>query len=336
MIIIVGAESFIGTYLVDSLSKLNKNLIVTGRTIESNIFFNSLNNVQTINLDISNKEEFDKLPTDNVDVVIHLAGIMPANVSKDEYNPFKYIDVNINGTLNILEYSRKNSIKKIIYTSSESDISEQYDKYEIINEEIPRAINYNNDHTIYAITKIASMDLIRHYSEKYNMRGIYFRLPNIFGYGQLLEHYKDGKTVLNGFGTFLDKALRGDEIEIWGDPNIGRDIVYVKDLVQMIVKAINSPVANGLYCVGTGVKTSLLEQVEGITDIFSPKDLKSKIIFDSNKPSVRSYIYSIKKAQKDLGYQVKYPYKLMLEDWKKEMELNRFPHLEKRIALLKG
>jgi len=266
--------------------------------------------------------------------IIHLAGIMPANVAAEQYNPYEYIDVNIKGTLNILEYARKVKVSKIIYTSSESDIAMQYGKYETLNEEIPRAINYNNDHTIYAITTIASMDLIEHYSQKYNFRGIYFRLPNIFGYGQLLEHYVDGKKVLNGFGTFLLKAMKGENIEVWGDPNKGRDVVYVKDLVQMIIGAIKSDKAQGLYCVGTGIKTTLLEQIEGIIKVFTINK-KSELIFRPEKPSIREYVYDISKAKKDLGYNPNYLYLDMLNDWKKEFELNRFPHFENRVKILK-
>lgn len=334
MILVIGAESFIGTYLVDALVRHNETVIVTGRKIESNKYFRKLNSVKPINLDISDKEDFKKLPQDNIDVVIHLAGIMPANVDLNHYNPYSYIDINIKGTLNILKYARKIKVSKFIYTSSESDIAMQYGKYEILNEEIPRAINYNNDHTIYAITKIASMDLIEHYSQKYNIQGIYFRLPNIFGYGQLLEHYVDGKKVLNGFGTFLLKATRGEDIEVWGDPNRGRDIVYVKDLVQMFLGAIDSKKARGLYCVGTGIKTTLLEQIEGIIKIFS-KNKIPELIFKPDKPSIREYVYDISKAKKDLGYIPKYSYLKMLEDWKNEFQLNRFPHLEQRVKILK-
>ena len=334
MIIVIGAESFIGTYLVDALAQRNENLIVTGRKIEKNPYFNSLNNVVPINLDITNKNDFKKLPQKEINTIIHLAGIMPANVDLNDYDPYKYIDVNIKGTLNILEYMRTAKVSKIIYTSSESDIAMQYGNYEILNEEIPRAINYNNDHTIYAITKIASMDLIEHYSQKYNLKGIYFRLPNIFGYGQLLEHYIDGKKVLNGFGTFLLKSIKGDDIEVWGDPNKGRDIVYVKDLVQMFIGAIDSEKARGLYCVGTGIKTTLLEQIEGIIKVFS-KHKKPKLIFKHEKPSIREYVYDVTKAKRDLGYTPKYTYIEMLKDWKREFELNRFPHLEHRVKVLK-
>jgi UDP-glucose 4-epimerase len=335
MILIVGAKSFIGTYLVDALLQLNEKIIVTGRDIENSEYFTSYENLIPINLDITKKEDFKKLLNFNIKTIIHLAGIMPANVDFRNYNPYEYMNVNIEGTLNILEFCRENKVKKIIYTSSEADISEQYNKYEIIDETVPRAINYNNDHTIYAITKIAAMDLIEHYHQKFGIIGIYFRLPNIFGYGQLLEHYKDGKLVLSGFGYFLKNSLNGSDIEVWGDYNKGRDIVYVKDLVQMIIKAINSDHALGLYCVGTGIKTTLLEQVKGIIEVFSRNGIKSKIIFKSSKPSVRSYLYDISKAKNDLSYKVEYPYLDLLKDWKKEFELDRFPHLRKRVEILK-
>lgn len=334
MIIVIGAESFIGTYLVDKLSKSGKNIIATGRNIQNNKYFQSLNNVTPININIVDQKDFEKLPTKNIEAIVHLAGMMPANISDDEYNPYSYVDVNINGTLNILEFCRKNFISKIIYTSSESDISEQYSKYEILDELVPRAINYNNDHTIYAITKIASMDLIEHYSQAYNLNGIYFRLPNIFGYGQLLEHYKEGKKVINGFGTFLKKALHGESIEMWGDCEQGRDVVYVKDLVNMIIGAIENDSARGLYCAGTGVKTTLKEQIEGIVNVFSKEDAKSKIIPKPEFPSIRTYIYNVDKAKKELGYVVEYPYKEMLLDWKYEFELNRFPHFKDHVRCL--
>ena len=335
MIIVIGAQSFVGTYLVDRLVEDGKEVIATGRDIEDNNFFNDPENVKCINLDIKNKKDFEKFPKKNIEAIIHLAGLMPANIPEKEYSPYAYIDINIKGTLNVLEFCRENEIKKIVYTSSESDVSEQYGKLDIINENTPRLINYNNDHTVYAITKIASMDLIEHYNQKYNMKGVYFRLPNIFGYGQLLEHYKDGQLVLNGFGTFIKKAMRGEDIEIWGDPKKGRDVVYVKDLINMFVGAIDNPDSYGLYSVGTGSKTSLEEQVKGIIDIFGSSS-KSKIIYKPEKPSVREYLFDISKAKRDLNYAPKYSYIGMLKDWKKEYELDRFPHFRERVKCLEN
>ena len=64
-------------------------------------------------VDITDKEKFDVLPTENVYAVVNFAGAMPAQMSK--YNPQQYIDVNVTGTLNILEYCKKNGVDRIIY-----------------------------------------------------------------------------------------------------------------------------------------------------------------------------------------------------------------------------
>lgn len=331
MILVIGATGFVGTYLIDELLRQEKKIIATGRNIENDKYFQSLKNVTCINLNISNSFDFKKLPKKGIKTVIQLAGLMPANVKKEDYDPYKYIDVNIKGTLNILEYCRENDIERMIFTSSESDISKKYGTDLHLDEKTTRAINYNNDHTIYAISKIAAMDLIEHYSQKYGIIGISFRLPNIFGYGQLLEIYHNGEKTLNGFGTFLKKAIHGETIEIWGNPKLGRDVVYIKDLISMITNAIYSPKARGLYCVGTGIKTTLEEEVKTIVKVFSKSDNISKIIYKPEMPSIRNYIYDIKKAKTELNYIVKYPFYEMLNDWKHEMELNRFPHLRYRI-----
>ena len=75
---------------------------------------------------------------------------------------------------------------------------------------------------------------------------------------------------------------------------------------------------------GTGIGTSLKEQIEGIVEVFSPKDKKSEIIQAKDKPNAPQYIMDIEPAKKELGYEPKYDYINMLKDFKKEMEEKRF------------
>ena len=71
-------------------------------------------------------EDFDLLPTEGVEGVLLPAGLLPANATadlEDEENAADYFEVNVIGTINVLEYCRKNGIKKIISTCSYSDVS---------------------------------------------------------------------------------------------------------------------------------------------------------------------------------------------------------------------
>ena len=119
--------------------------------------------------------------------------------------------------------------------------------------------------------------------------------------------------------VIIKKAIEGEPIEIWGDPTIAKDIVYVKDFIQMIEKAINSKTAQGMYNVGTGMPTTLEEQIKGIIEVFSKPDKKSSVIYRPEMPSQTSYFYDISRTKDDLHYEVEYPYLEMLRDMKKEM-----------------
>jgi len=120
----------------------------------------------------------------------------------------------------------------------------------------------------------------------------------------------------------MDKAEAGKDIEVYGDKNVARDVVYVKDVANAFVKAIGSDKTYGLYNIGSGKSTTLDEQANIISDIFSDEANKSSIVY---KPEVEnksiSYSFDISKARKDFGYNPVYAdFKTMMLDWKKEIK----------------
>jgi UDP-glucose 4-epimerase len=131
-----------------------------------------------------------------------------------------------------------------------------------------------------------------------------------------------------GYRYFIQKAINSEPIEIWGDPQRSKDIVYVKDFNQMLNKAIESDLKKGFYNVATGIPTTLEEQIRGVVEVFSPDNNPSEIIYRPEKPSQNSYLYDIENAKKELGYEPQFSYIAMLEDMKKEMNGNRFDHLK--------
>lgn len=326
MILITGATGFIGAYLVDEMIREGFDVLATGRNRAAELFYKEIL-VPFARLDITDRKNFDKLPKSNIDAVIHLSALLPANVI--DYDPREYINVNIIGTINVLEYCRNNNIPKIISTTSYADVQNIWKKGEPINEKAHRNFKFKGDHAVYVISKNTANDLIEYYTEEYGIQNVIFRLPPVYGYGPHLEIYANGKYYKSGFQIFFEKAMKGEDIEIWGDNQITRDIVYIKDVLSAFILALKSNKAKGLYNISSGIPLSLDEQVKTTIKVFSPKGKKSKIIYYPNKKNnSSSYIFDIRKAKEDFEYDPKYiPFEKLLIDYKKEMKLKRFPFL---------
>lgn len=329
MIIVIGASGFIGAYLISELVDRGYDVVATGRNQAIEPFFSTLK-VQYLNVDITNNNDIEKLPVDNVEVVVLLAALLPANVR--DYNPGDYIKVNIEGTLNVLEYCRKNNIDKLISTTTYADVEYLWKKDIPIMDDVPRGFDFIGDHAMYVISKNAATDIIEHYSQEYGLQGIVFRLPPVYGFGPHGVIYVDGKYYKSGIQTFIENAIEGKDIEIWGDSRTSRDVVYVKDVVKATILAIRSKKAQGTYNITSGQSISLEEQVQDVIDVFSTKDKRSQIIYRPEKNNTTpSYIFDISKAKNDFGYEPEYvPFRKMIEDYKKEMESGKFNYLQSR------
>ena len=269
---------------------------------------------------------FFKLPQEGVSAIVLISGAMPSRM--EDYKPRTYLEVNALGTLNVLEYARKTGVEKFLFTQSHSDVAGYWNTGVVIKPDAPRRLNLKGDHAVYIISKNTAVDLIEHYRQDYGLKTFIFRLPTIYLYRPILEMYVNGKNVPIGYRYFIDKAMKSEPIEIWGDPSVSKDIVYVQDLNQMLYKALISNLDKGLYNVASGVSTTLEDQIRGVIEVFSPKNNPSKVIYRPEKNNQNSYHYDIQNAVEELGYQPGYDYISMLEDMVKEMKGNRFDHLK--------
>lgn len=327
MVIVIGASGFIGTYLVNELIEKGYEVIATGRNQKATKFF-ECKNVKYVNLDITHKEDFNKLPIEGVEAVILLAALLPANVTNE--NPYEYIDTNIIGTVNVLEYCVKNGIKKLISTTSYADVRNFWSSKKEIASDSLRNYSLSDDHSIYVITKNSATDLMLYYNYRHNMDCCIFRLPPVYGVGPHSGLFVDGIWKKSGFQIFVEKASAGEPITIFGDKNVVRDIVYVKDVAMAFVKAIESTKAKGVYNIGSGESSSIEQQVKDIVSVFSTENRKSEIINDTSIPnSSKSYRFDISKAKDDFGYEPQYvPFKKLVTQYKKDLEEIDVEHLE--------
>lgn len=119
----------------------------------------------------------------------------------------------------------------------------------------------------------------------------------------------------------MDKASKGDQICIYGNPNRVKEIVYIKDFTKVVVNAVKSDLKGGFYNIGSPHRVSLDEMIHGIVEVFSPENNKSVITYDKTKPNTLQSMLDWRKTQKELGYYPEYDYIKMLKDFKKEMQL---------------
>lgn len=325
-IVIFGATGNVGAYFTDycaqNIDTDQYEVIAVGR--KKTDFFEK-NGIQYIQVDICRDEDFAKLPIDDVYAVVNMAGLLPAYLK--EYDPFAYVETNIKGGLRVLEYARKNNADRMLYTQTWSEQGGYWGKEEVLSPSMPRRLIYTGDHAFYAITKTMIVETMEHYKQEYGLKNYVFRLPNVYLYHPDKYYYVDCISKPIGYRYMIDKASKGETIEMWGNPEAFKDILYVKDLCQMMFKSLFANVNGGTYNAGTGVKTTLRQQIQGMIDVFSPENQKSNIIEKPEGATFTSFVMDIENAKQDLGYIPEYSYTDYLKDYKKEQEMKRFDEL---------
>lgn len=322
-ILIFGATGNIGAYFTDYCKKHLDNkeyeVIAVGR--KKTNFFQTLG-IKYIQLDVCKTSDFDKLPQDGIYAIVNLVGLLPAYLQK--YDPFAYVETNINGALRILEYARKSGTDRVLYTQTWAEQAGYWGKVDVLCPDLPRSLKYTGDHAFYSITKSMVVDTMEHYKQEYGIKNFIFRLPNVYLYHPSMYYYVDCVKKPIGYRYMIQKACLGEDIEMWGDPEAFKDILYIKDLCQLMYKALFANVEGGIYNAGTGIKTTLREQIQGMIDVFSPTDYRSRIIEKPEKASFISFVMGIDNAKTELGYEPEFTYMKYLEDYKKEKEAKRF------------
>ncbi len=324
-IIIFGATGNTGSYLVDyALNYFNPEeyeIIASGR--RETDFFDE-RGVKYYSVDLTKEEDFKKLPTHNVYAVMLLSAVIPSYMNN--YEPRKYIDSIILGGYNVLEFCRKNKVDRIIYTQTVFDIS-LYSHNIVLKPNLPRNFSYKGDHAVYVIAKNTAIEFIEHYHQEYELKKFIFRLPTIYSYSPYQYYFPNGIKTMRPIYQMINKAKNSEPLEIWGDPNYAKDMVHVNDFSQMLCKAVETNRIDGIYNVGTGIPITLEEQIRTIVDVFSPKEHPSEIVYNPDKPSTGGFLMDITNAKEELGYKPKYDCRKLFEDYKKEMEINRFREL---------
>lgn len=284
-ILVTGAAGFIGFHLVKKL--LNDGHMVTGidninsyydiqlkyaRLIQTGIEQNSIqqgklvksktyNLYQFISADLKDKETlFSLFEKENFTHVINLAA--QAGVRYSIKNPYAYIDSNIIGFTNLLEACKNYSIKHLIYASSSSVYG--------ANASLPFKENDNTDSPVsfYAATKKANELIAYTYANLYNIRATGLRLFTVYG--------PWGRPDMAPF-LFMSAILKDKPIQVFNQGEMKRDFTYIDDVVEGIIKIIESSTINeglhSIYNIGNSKPVNLMDFISEIENITHKKAL---------------------------------------------------------------
>lgn len=318
MILIVGATGYVGRYLSIYLKEQGYDVLALGRSQKVQSFFEE-NDIPFQHFDIKNEKDFDNLPTENVEAIVNLAACLAEHETPIE----EFFNINTVGAYRVLEFARKNNIKKVILSSSHKVYNDINGKAVLSENDYP---SYRGDHTPYIISKIAAENFMEYYHKDFGLETISLRFTGVHGYGEVLGFLSaDGSYTKSTFEIFVEKALKGDPISVWGDTSIKRDHVYIKDVLAAVKCAIEVKGVSGIFNVASGVGYSLLDEARAIANVFNNGKI-SEVTADPSKPGLtRGYVYDISKAKKHLGYDPKYTdLETMLKDYKAEWETKKF------------
>lgn len=321
-VVVFGATGNLGANISVHLHKLGYDVIPVGHRKNDNGFFAD-HGMPYYSVDIENEEDFIQLPQENVYAVLHFAGMLPAVMKGFSATP--YVQSIIQGTLNVLEYTRKIGAERILFPQTLFDIHHLFGTKVPIPADSQRQVP-EGDHWMYVIAKNAACDMIEHYYKEYGIKRFIIRLSRIYLYHPNPYTYTNGKKVLVSDRALIYKAIKGEPIEIWGDPNRLLETISVYDFLQIIEKALIADVDGGIYNVGCGGST-LEERVREIVDVFSPKDRKSPITYRPEKQNCTQFVLDIQKTVFELGYEPKYSWRDYLIKFKEEMETQPFAKL---------
>ena len=265
------------------------------------------------------------LPRENVFAVVYLAAQIPSYMNG--YHPDAYVKSNILGAYNVLEYCRQVHADRILFSTTVFDISLYAKPGVVLKPDLPYNFSYKGDHAVYVITKNTAREFMKHYYAEYGLKYFIFRFPTIYSYSPYQYYHPNGIKKMRPVYTMINRAIKGEPIELWGDPNYSKDMVHVYDCAQEICKAIEVNKEYGVYNVGTGVPVTLQEQIEAIIDVFSPENNRSEIIYCPEKPCGGGFLMDVTNAKEELGYEPKYDVHKLFENYKEEMKVNRFAEL---------
>ena len=251
-IILLGAAGFIGTNLVIELAQNSQNEITV--VDKNKNYFKTLEDmhfphVRSIESDLNMDSDYERL-VEGQDLVYHLISTTVPTTSNQHIA--EELKGNVVLSANLFEACVHQNVKKVVFFSSGGTVYGKESKCPL-NEKTP-----TNPITSYGIQKVSIEKLLYLYNYMYGLDYRIIRLANPYG------PYQKPNGVLGAVTTFTYKALKGEEIQVYGDGSVVRDFIYIDDAVRGIQKIVNGNDSHHTFNLGCGYGTSIKQVIETI------------------------------------------------------------------------
>lgn len=303
--LVTGGAGFIGSHIVERLLKDGHSVVVldnfyTGK--EENLSFISLYSLPATRYSLIRGDIRDYSAcldaSKDCGVIFHQAALR--SVPKSMTKPHEYNEVNIDGTVNILEAAKEKGVKRVIFASSSSIYGDR-DVFPEKESELPLLISP------YALTKLAGEYYLRVYSENFGVETVSLRYFNVFGPRQALD---DEYAVV--IPKFIHCMLNDEQPPIFGTGKQSRDFTYIDNVVEANILAAtvslrhelsaisHEPVKHSVLNVANGKDTTVLGIVDELNKILN-KSINPEFL-PIRKGDVFKTLADISKIKKMLGF----------------------------------
>jgi UDP-glucose 4-epimerase len=288
-ILVTGGAGFIGSHIVEALLEQGHQVVVVD-DLSSGKRQNVPAGVSFHQVDIRDSELEEVFRLERPEVVSHQAA--RANVRESLEQPVLYADVNVVGSVNLLECCRKQGVRKVVYASTGGAVYGE-----------PQMVPVSEDHPIHPLDPYgASKHHVEHYLELYGLNfGLdhtVLRYPNVYGPRQD-PHGEAGVVAI-----FTGQMLRGVQPVINGTGKQERDFVFVRDVAHANVQALELG-GGGIFNIGSGVGTSVNQIFNELARLTGFNRGPS---YGSAKQGEVSRIFlNAEKAKRELAWQAEIP-----------------------------
>ena len=240
-VLVTGGAGFIGSHLVDRLVQEGHEVVVVDN-LSTGKRRNLNRAARFFKLDIQSWRLERVFRNERPNIVMHLAAQM--NVRKSVEDPVFDAQVNVLGTLNVLQQAIKHGVRKVVFSSSGGAIYGEQEIYPAPESHITRPLSP------YGISKLCGEQYLSYYQRVSGLQVVSLRYANVYGPRQ----DPDGEAGV--VAIFIQKLLNNEQAIVNGNGRQTRDFVYVEDIVEANL-AVMGQETQGTYNVGTGEETSI-------------------------------------------------------------------------------